>query len=224
MDIGKAFSYVFQDDRWIGKIVIGAVLSFFSFLLVPIPLIVGWAVGITRNVMDDFEDPMPAWEDWGKLFSDGLKIIAAQLVYTLPFWLLMCISFGFSAAAASDSQALQVMGMAGNLLMICVILLFSIALFFLTPAIIIQYVQTDDFAACFRVGEVVAIARDSIADILITFLATWVAGLLLGLASLVPCVGWLVALAAVPYVGAVAGHLYGQIAVAPNDKEAKSAF
>jgi len=73
MDVGKAFSYVFQDKQWIGKIVIGAVLSFFSFLLIPIPLIMGWSVGITRNVMDGLEDPMSAWEDWGKLFSDGLE-------------------------------------------------------------------------------------------------------------------------------------------------------
>jgi hypothetical protein len=221
MDIGKAFSYVFEDKQWIGKIVIGAVLSFFSFLLIPIPLLIGWAVGITRNVMDDFEDPMPAWENWGKLFSDGLKVLAAQLVYTLPFWILMCIAGAFAAAAGSSSEGLQALGVIGFAGLICVLLVFSIVLFFISPAIIIQYVRSDDFGACFRFSEVLAIARDNIADIIIAFLATWIIGLGIGLVSMVPLVGWLVALAAAPYVSAVAGHLYGQIAAGTSDKATK---
>ena len=81
MDVGKAFSYVFQDDRWIGKIVVGAVLAFFTFLLIPIPLLIGWAVGVTRNVMDGLEDPMPAWEDWETLFVDGLRVFGIWIIY-----------------------------------------------------------------------------------------------------------------------------------------------
>jgi hypothetical protein len=224
MDIGKAFSYVFRDDQWIGKIGIGAIITLLSFLLIPIPLLIGWSVGITRNVMDGFEDPMPVWEDWGKLFTDGLKVLAAQLTYTLPFWILMCIAAGFAAAAGSDSQGLQALGAVGTLLMICVVLLFTIALFFLTPAIIIQYVRTDDLGACFRFSEVFAIARDNIADILITFLATWIAGLAISLVAAVPCIGWLVALASAPYISAVSGHLYGQIAAKNGGKEPKAAL
>ena len=223
MNVGKAFSYPFQDEHWIGKIGIGAVLSLLAFLLIPIPLLIGWAVGVTRNVMDDIEDPMPAWEDWGKLFSDGLKVLVAQLVYTLPFWILMCIAGGFAAASGSDSQGLQALGSVGFILLFCVILLLSIALFFLSPAIIIQYVRTDDFGACFRFSEVLGIARDNIADIIITFLATWVAALAIGLIAAVPCIGWLVGLAAIPYVSAISGHLYGQIAAGTGGKEAKPA-
>ncbi len=224
MDVGKAFSYVFQDDRWIGKIVVGTVLAFFTFLLIPIPLLIGWAVGVTRNVMDGLEDPMPAWEDWGKLFTDGLKVLVVQMVYTLPFWILMCLTAGFVVAAGSDSVGVQALGIVGISLLVCVLLIFSIALFFLSPAIIIQYVRTDDFGACFHFSEVLGIARDNIADIIITFLATWVAGLAIGLVAVVPLIGWLVALAAVPYISAVSGHLYGQIAARPSDKEAKAAF
>lgn len=50
MDISKAFSYVFKDEQWAGKIGIGALISLLSFLIIPIPLLSGWMVGITRNV------------------------------------------------------------------------------------------------------------------------------------------------------------------------------
>ena len=160
MNVGKSFSYVFDDEHWIGKIGIGAVLSLFVIFLIPIPLLIGWSVGITRNVLDGIKDPMPVWEDWGQLFSDGLKVLVAQLVYTIPFWLLLCVATAFAAVAGADSGGLQALGFLGFGLLIIVALLFSIALFFLSPAIIIQYVRTDDFGACFRFKEVFAIARE----------------------------------------------------------------
>jgi hypothetical protein len=221
MDIGKAFRYVFDDPQWLSKIGIGAVIAFFSFLIIPIPLLVGWSIGITRNVMDGFENPLPAWEDWGKLFSDGLKVMAAQLVYTLPFWLLLCIAAGFALAAGTESSALQALGAVGWVVLICLAIIFLFALFFISPAIIIQYVRTDDFSACFRFSEVTAIARDYFADIIITFLATWVIGLVVGAVAAIPIIGWVLGLAAAPYISAVAGHLYGQIAARVDGKAAK---
>ena len=92
MDIGKAFSFVTEDERWVSKLGIGALIAFFSFLIIPIPLLWGYMVGVARNVKDGVPDPMPEWDDWGRLYKDGLAIIVAQLVYTLPFWLLSCVA------------------------------------------------------------------------------------------------------------------------------------
>lgn len=41
MDIGKAFTFVTEDERWLTKIGIGALVMLFSFLIVPIPLLIG---------------------------------------------------------------------------------------------------------------------------------------------------------------------------------------
>ena len=38
MNVGKAFSCPFQDEHWIGKIGIGAVLSLLAFLLILLAL------------------------------------------------------------------------------------------------------------------------------------------------------------------------------------------
>jgi uncharacterized protein involved in cysteine biosynthesis len=103
----------------------------------------------------------------------------------------------------------------------CLGFLWMIALIFISPAIIIQYVlQNDEFGACFRFGEVFGIARDSIADILIVILVTisvvFAVGIVAGVLGIIPClgqiVGLLISLAMGPYMTAVSGHLYGQIA------------
>lgn len=236
MDVAKAFTYITEDERWMGKMGIGAAISLVSFLIIPIPLLVGYLVGITRNVKNDAERPLPEWDDFGQLFKDGLSVIVGQLVYTLPFWVIMCIAIVASAslgglAGGSNEDIVAAGFMATWGLVICLSLIFAVALFFLSPAIVIQYVQTDELGAMFRFGEVLSIARDNIGDIVITALASFGASLVIstaiGVINIIPClgqiVGLLIGIAVGPYLTAVTGHLYGQIAAKGQSKEAKFA-
>ena len=50
MDFGRAFTFVSEDKDWIIKIVIGAVLPFVPFLILPV---LGYQVAIVRNVIHD---------------------------------------------------------------------------------------------------------------------------------------------------------------------------
>lgn len=227
MDIGKSLTYVTEDPRWVSKLLIALVVSFFSFLFFPIFFLLGYAVAITRNVKDGAATPLPEWEDWGKLFMDGLYVFIAQFVYTLPFIILICIATvatgGLGAVADSGGNPDAIAALLGTtgILIMCLGFLYVIALVFISPAIIIQYVLTgDDFGACFRFGEVLGIARDSIGDILMVILVTMGVGfavsIVAGVLAIIPCIGQiaalLIGLVMSPYLTAVSGHLYGQIA------------
>lgn len=227
MDIAKAFTYVTEDDRWVGKLGLGALISLLSFLILPIFLLIGYAVGITRNVMHGEKRPLPEWEDLGTLFKDGISIFVASIVYTLPFWLLICIAFvttigfgGLSEAAQLNEDAIAAGILATWGLIMCLILIFTLAFFFISPAIVIQYVRGGDLAACFRFAEVLAIVRDNMGDIIIAgltpFAASFVFSIGFGVLNAIPCLGTIVAfllgIAIGPYLTAVTGHLYGQIA------------
>lgn len=223
MDINKALRFVTDDKQWISKIIIGALLTALGFLIVPALIVQGYVVKIIRQVMGGDWDGLPEWDDWGKLLGDGFKVAVAQLVYTLPFLVVMLISIAVTAGTAGISGSEDVAAIAatgGGLLMLCLMLLFVVALLFLTPAILIQYAIKDDFGACFRFGEVAAIIRNNLADILIAFLVTLVASfafsVVTGILVIIPCLGWIVAfllgMAIGPYISFVTGHLYGQIA------------
>ncbi len=235
MDVSTAVTFVRDDERWLGKLVIAAVLIFFSFLLIPIPFVAGYSLAVSRNVMNGDPEPLPEWDNWGKLFMDGLYVIIAQFVYTLPFWLIACVgsiaTIGFgSLSEISDEAAtagiVTTFGVAG-----CLVLIFWIALIFITPAIYIQYVRTDDFGACFRFGEVFGIARDYLGDILITVAFALVASIVIGIITsvlqFIACIGWLLALVvwalAGPWLTVSIGHLYGQIAAKMGGKAEKFA-
>ena len=227
MDVAKAFTYITDDERWMGKLGIGVLISLVSFLILPAFLLSGYMVGIARNVMNGEKRPLPEWEDLGTLFMDGLSIVIVSIVYTLPFWLLTCIAFATTVGFGGLSEATQISEdavVAGILatwgLIGCLFLIFMLAFFFISPAIVIQYVREGNLSACFRFGEVLALVRDNFADILIAgltpFAASFVLSIVVTALNLIPCLGTIVGLvlsfAMGPYLAAVSGHLYGQIA------------
>ena len=228
MDISRAFTFVTKDERWVGKIGIGALVSLLGFLIIPIPLLWGYMVGVARNVKDGALNPMPEWDDWGRLFKDGLAIMVAQFVYTLPFWLLSCVAgagivgMGSLTEISEEAATAGVFGIFG--LTTCLVLLFVFVLLFVSPAIVIQYVRTDDFGSVFRVGEVFGIAIKNIGNILLIMLAMMGVGIvfniIIGILGIIPCIGWLIALIVTlafgPYMLVATGHLYGQLAEQAN--------
>ncbi len=229
MNFEKAFTYLKDDERWMTKLGIGALVSFLSFLIVPIFLLPGYMVQIMRNVRDGVEPALPEWDDWGTLLADGFNIWVVQMVYTIPFWLLICIAmfatggvtalFGDATGGTGDAAALGLLSVWG--IVGCLGILFLVALIFLAPAITIQYVREGSLAACFRFGDVIAIIRDNMSDIVmitIAFVAaSFAISLVVGIVGLIPCLGQIIVFVAIyalsPYLTMVAGHLYGQLLV-----------
>jgi hypothetical protein len=149
-----------------------------------------------------------------------------SLVYTLPFWLLFCLAFtttigfgGLSEATEINEEAIAAGIFATWGVIGCLFLIFLVALFFISPAIVIQYVREGNLAACFRFGEIIAIVRDNIGDIIIAGLVpmavSFVFSTVMGAIGIIPCFGLIsipISFAFGPLLSAVTGHLYGQIA------------
>jgi hypothetical protein len=223
MDVSKSFRFVKDDTQGLSKLLIGVLMSILSFLILPALILQGYVVKIIRHVMGGDWDSLPAWEDYGKLLKDGFFVTVAELVYTLPFMILLIIGFtatgGMASMADRGSDLAGIMASGTGILMACLSVLFVLALLLLMPAIMIQYAIKDDFGALFRFSEVFAIVRNHTADILIAFLVSVVASMVLTLVIgvlaitiiLIPLV-FLLLLAVTPYIQYVTGHLYGQIA------------
>ena len=221
MDIGKAYLFVKDDAGWIGKIAVGAVILFFSFLIIPVFFLVGYQIAVARSVLDGEEHPLPAWDNWGQLFMDGLVVSIAQFVYALPIILLGACSWLVflvpALGAGSDLETALAGGATiGFFAVMCIIILLSFVLAFVVPALYVQYARSGDFGSMFRFGEVIEIARQNLVDILITILANLGAGLVLLLlivvASITICGGFILSYAGPVWLMVATAHLYGQIA------------
>jgi len=217
MDIGKSFTFVFEDDAWITKVLIAAAILLlgvlFSWLLL-IPAILaaallnGYMVEIIRKVVGGQLDELPEWDDWGDLIADGLKVIVIQIVYALPAIIVaICVSIPM-AATAENAEGLSAFL---AVVMSCLLILWAIVVSIVLPAATAVFAATDDLAAAFRFGEVFALVRDNLSTYLITFVMSWVASFVGGLGSIVCGLG---AFLTAPYGYMVTGHLYGQAYVA----------
>lgn len=223
MELGKSVTYIFQDKRWPTKLLIGWLVS-----LVPILnfAFTGYVTQTIRNVEQRMDDPMPEWDDFGKKFVLGFFIWLAGIVYAIPI-ILISIIFVVPVAIAGEGNVSDTMGtiMAGTGLVVsCVIILYSLALSLLLPAANINLARKETLGSVFEIGEFFRIFRANTGDYLVAWIMTlvWsivigvVAGLLVAVLLIIPCIGWIAAFligavvsVAVPLVYA---HLFGQVA------------
>ncbi len=166
MDYGKSFSFVFEDEKWISKFLVGVVIS-----LVPIVNLAGYGymVQLLKNVRDGLEEPLPEWDDFGKFFVDGLKLMAGYLVYAIP---VIVISFALIPVAfAADSGGITENAMIAALICLyCFMFLFVLVPMLLYPALFIQYAKEDQIGDMFKFGDMWALIKSDVANYLIILL------------------------------------------------------
>lgn len=223
MQIGKSFTYAFEDAKWFSKLLIGALIS-----IVPILNFVwgGYTTEIMRRVFRDDPEPLADWDDFGKKFMDGLILIVAGFIYSLPFLLLMIPLFPLFLMPFSEGSSFQetmaVISGGLSIVIICLLTLYGLFLTVFFPAVQINFAHKGTFGSCFEIGTIVRRATGDFGNYLLAWLAYlvfafvvgMVGGLVAGVLSIIPCIGWIFSLVITalmtPLIGVIYAHLFGQ--------------
>ncbi len=191
MDIGKAFTYIFKDEDWIKKVLIGGLL-----LLIPI---FGWAFAIgyffvhyNHLKADDFERPLPEWDKLGDMFIIGLKFIVIYIVYFIPiFFLEMVLTLipilGFSNKAG-EKVGIFIAFIGFLFYFLAILYGFFVAL--ITPGIIIEYVREYKISDGFKISEIFSMLKKNFLDFFIIFLLLFVCKLIASVGVILCCIGY----------------------------------
>lgn len=218
MDIGSAFTYMFDDQDWIKKIAIGGGITLAAIILSPILVglalflpLSGYMLETLNNVRDGRPIPLPEWTNFGDLFSKGLMIFVIGLVYNLPSILFSCVSAGLSFATANpdiDPDIVATLGIVSACVS-CIQIIVSLAGNALLPAAIIRYAEYGTLGAAFQFGEIFNFIKNNIGDYVIVVLLGWVT-------SLIAAFGLILCVVGVLFTGfwsiLVTANLYGQLA------------
>ena len=184
MDIGSAFTFVFDDEDWIKKVAIGggiAVAAFIlSFIIVGILLFLplnGYVIRTIQNVRDGKEKPLPEWADFGDLFKTGFSAVVIAIVYYLPAILLSC--------ASALTRLLPTMtdidpDMAGTLFAVaacisCFQIIINLLAAAIIPAAWIRFAQYETIGSGFQFAEIFRFIKENIGDYVIAILLALVA-------------------------------------------------
>lgn len=216
IDLGRAFSFIFDDEQWIRRILIGGLL-----LLIPllgIFWLLGYMIDVARNVMHDNPHPLPAIQ-FGDQLGKGLYVFLISLVYAIPILILICITMGLIALTAGVTGG-EDGAMAGVTIftMFCLyplIFLVSLAIQMFVFAGYVRYIQTDSVSEALNFARIWGMVRSS--------LKTWAIVLLIYLlASIIGSAGLVAAGIGVIFTmvfgQAFFGHILGQVAAQMPDE------
>ncbi|HUN23786.1 MAG TPA: DUF4013 domain-containing protein [Anaerolineales bacterium] len=218
MDFAKAFTYIFDDKDWIKKIGIAAgilLISPITLGILALPVI-GWGMEILRRTTNGRADILPEWDNFGGFFMDGLKGLGVALIYALPIIVIQACNAGITIAltsagssASGDTADAMVMASTGiSGLLLCLVVIFAVAIALLQPAGMALLANTGKFANAANPMNALAEFRRNPGGYLLAGLVGSLIVSLLGSVGVVACfVGAFVGYA----IGiAVQNHLLGQ--------------
>lgn len=170
MDVGKAFSYVFEDENWVMKVLIGGVLVFLSFLIIPPIFVGGYMIEALRNMALGTGEKLPEWDDWGAKFTRGILSFLIDIVYFLPVIILgACLGIIVAVVGAGEGDREAVSAVLAACLGLPMAIYALIAGLIL-PAARLRYAVTDDVMAAFQLGKVFSFVSENLGNYAVAIL------------------------------------------------------
>lgn len=200
-----SFVYLFKAHRGWATLLVGSLLMLFSFLIVPLLVLLGWGVAMGRAVARG-EGTIPRFRL--AMAGDGFKAAFIGIVYMLPMFVLYGV---MGASGYMDESAAVQSGaeFAGFMFTMFLAMLYGLALSAVQPAVFAVYIADGKVGSCFsyrRIKQVFSSWRS-------TYIAA--AAILLGVGSLAG-VGFILLIVGMAatyfYYLAFYSHLCGQLA------------
>jgi len=197
-------SYPVRGD-WIGRVIIGGVLGFLSFLLLPVLPLYGYLVRVLETTVNGDESP-PEFTDWGDLTVTGLVALVITLAYTIvplvAYAVFVTVVAGAGGAVGGDAGA--VIGGLGLLTALAFVPVVLLA-YYAVPAALTAYAIEDDLGAAFDVDRLkpVLLSGEYLAAVLLPVVIAfvlWIVTMVLAFT--------VVGLVFVPFI-----QFYGQVTV-----------
>lgn len=209
MDIGKALGFVFEDQDWITKVLIGALITFLSFLILPAFLLFGYSLEVTRRVIRGDPQPLPPWTELGDLFVKGVMVVIIGIVYAVPIIVIsLCATPLWIIADNSRGGGADALGGLAGFGVSCLSILWGIVMSIVLPAALARFADTGELRDAFQFGDILRFVQDNLGTYVVVFLAIWVASLIAGVVGLAACFVGLFFTQPILYM--FQGHLYGQ--------------
>jgi hypothetical protein len=229
------FKFPFESKEWIVPFIIGTALIFAGMIIpiIPIIFVFGYIAAVMRMSINGETMTLPAWNNWGHFFKDGLRSLAVGTVYLGPGIIVSMIGFSayivmfVASIALTDSSFDPTTTGLVSLLMISAMGILFLSMFVGTilliagtiplPAAIGHFIANDRLSSAFHIREWGRFIKKDKWGYLISWLivvgmfGTLYLGFMLAYMTFVLCfVGYLLAFPIGFYIMLVAAALFGQ--------------
>jgi hypothetical protein len=217
MDITKSFTYTFEDEGWLPKVLMGGLFSLLSIILIGAPFVVGYFLETMKNVYLGQPLPLPNWgESMGGLFKKGIKAIVGMLIWSLPAIVVSCLMGAISgpitaalpSGASSAAQGAATLFLVVTLCINCLVSLYSLVVGVIVPAALMKFAVDEQISDFWAFGDLFAFIRRNLGNYLIAIIVYWVASFVAGFGVILCLIGVFFTAFWSMLVGA---HLFGQM-------------
>jgi hypothetical protein len=191
-DFVQPFAFVFQDPRWVTKVLIGGLFYIAAIFIVGIFFILGYCAKLCRNVVANDPQPLPEWDDLGGYFAEGVRLFFVGFCYVLPLIslviaLIIPAILAGSIAGPDDLRRAVAGGMASCVW--CLFVPISLALSFWLPAAMLFASVEQRFGAAFEFGRIYQFIKVNFVNYLIAFVVYLIARFAAGVGIMLFCIG-----------------------------------
>lgn len=214
--VAESFGFVFKDPRWVHKVIVGSIMVIASMFLIGVVFLAGYTLRLARRVRSNEPFPLPEWDDWGEMFTDGLKAMAIYIGHVLPIAmvgavLVLAMSGALSLAIGSDE-------LPGGIKILIALALFAGALVYAVLIIVVsvavlvslvRFVETGQLADAIDIRGAYRKVRNNLFPYLVAFWTIGLANFAAQFGFLILCIGMF---PAAFWCVAVTGHAIGSAA------------
>ncbi|HEV8657368.1 MAG TPA: DUF4013 domain-containing protein [Thermoanaerobaculia bacterium] len=208
-DFIRPFAFVFEDPRWLPKVLIGGLFVLASFVLIGAFFLFGYIARLVRNVIAGMQHPLPEWDDLGEYFGEGLLLFVVALIYSAPV-VLLAILVAVPAMILSGVQSDNVRDIGGGVFGCawCVIAPLSLALWFIVPAALLMVITSGRFGAAFEFSRIWSFIKENIGNYLLAIVVYLVSRFAAGFGLILLCIGIIFTEF---WAMTVAGYAFGEV-------------
>ena len=189
-NLKSVLKFPFQDAKWKSKFAILALLSIGSILIIPGFFIGGYIYeSMRRIIVDKAEVPtLPDWDDMGTCFKNGLRMFGVGLVYSLPTWITLLLSFAILVPlmilGSGSNRYEESLMVVGPILTGLMVLGYAAGFItqFLSITALSHMIARNEFYAAFRIREWWPILRNNLGGYVLTYLLVFGASYAMGFA------------------------------------------
>ncbi|NSW53317.1 MAG: DUF4013 domain-containing protein [Anaerolineae bacterium] len=180
--IPAILTFPFRGQGWFGKLAVAALMLLAGSIIpiVPTIILLGYLAEVIRRITVDKEDAsLPQWNDWGKYFNDGLKMLGASLVVVVPLILIFIVLFALyfipiafiESGNSEDLMAVFIIALfVVQFIMIFVSILVGTLAGLFQPIYMTHMITRGEFSAIFKIKEWWQIFKKSIWEFVVSFL------------------------------------------------------
>jgi hypothetical protein len=192
IDLNQIFTFPFKDAEARKRFLIGCLVSLAAFIIPLLPFLVlyGYAIRIVKQILNNESPHMVAWDDWGGMLKDGARMFGIRIIYSIPIFIfiiplvisMIAMPIFMSNASSSQQDALFPLFILIIFGTICVLIPISLPLAVIIPAAEMHVVNTDEFAAGFRIRIWWPIFRANLSGFIAAFAIYYLSAMVLGFA------------------------------------------